>query len=80
MFNPLSAAEWRDMASDGIVCANIGPRQIRRRWKMGVIGGTVALVTLAALLYADAPRAARLILFVPLWTAALGFLQAREKT
>lgn len=68
------------MASDGIVCANIGPRQIRRRRKMGIVAAAVAVAALALLLYVEAPRVARLILFAPLWLAALGFLQAREKT
>lgn len=60
--------------------ANIGPRQRRRR----LIGGSVAL-GVAALLSAwliagDAPRWWRLLLVVPLFAAASGILQYREKT
>ena len=47
---------------------------------MGVISAVIAAAVFALLWYVDAPRAVRLVLFVPLWSAALGFLQAREKT
>jgi hypothetical protein len=46
--------------------------------------GTVALVAGAglalALVATDAPRALRLLIFFPIWLAALGLFQAREKT
>jgi hypothetical protein len=59
---------------------NIGPReQFKRR-----ILGRVALIASAALTFAlivgDAPRPLRLVIFFPLWMAALGYFQAREKT
>ena len=58
---------------------NIGPReQFKRR-----ILGRVALIASAALTVAligyDAPRLFRLVIFFPLWMAALGFFQARDK-
>ena len=58
---------------------NIGPReQFKRR-----ILGRVALIASAALTLAligyDAPRLFRLVIFFPLWMAALGFFQARDK-
>jgi hypothetical protein len=59
---------------------NIGPReQFKRR-----ILGRVSLIASAALLFAlivgDAPRPLRLVIFLPLWMAALGYFQAQEKT
>jgi hypothetical protein len=59
---------------------NIGPRGRRHRLRLGLIG-LGAAVALAVILFAvDAPRVWRLTLFVPLWTAALGVFQARDKT
>lgn len=58
---------------------NIGPReQFKRR-----LLGRVALIASVALTFViigyGAPRPLRLVLFFPLWMAALGYLQAREK-
>ena len=64
----------------GIVCANIGPKAVRLRRRAGYAGAAIAAIALAALLVTDAPRLWRLALLAPLWMAALGFLQAREKT
>lgn len=59
---------------------NIGPREQSKRRILGRVAliASVAL-TLAMIVY-DAPRWSRLIIFFPLWMAALGFFQAREKT
>jgi hypothetical protein len=59
---------------------NIGPReQFKRR-----LHGRVALIASVALTFVligyGAPRLVRLIIFFPLWMAALGYFQAREKT
>jgi hypothetical protein len=41
----------------------------------------VATALLAGLLFGlGAPRASRLLLFLPLWIGGLGFFQARDKT
>lgn len=60
--------------------ANIGPRQRRRR----LVGGSVALgvagLLCAWLIVGDAPRWWRLLLVAPLFAAASGILQHREKT
>lgn len=64
----------------GIVCANIGPGAVRLRRRAGYAGAAIAAVMLGVLLVTDAPRLWRLALLAPLWMAALGFLQAREKT
>ncbi len=60
--------------------ANIGPRQSRQRLVFGVVAGAAAAVILGGLLGTDAPRTVRLLAAIPVWAAALGFLQHREKT
>jgi hypothetical protein len=46
----------------------------------GVASLVIAAVGLVLLERFDLSRASRLVLIVPLWTAALAVLQAREKT
>jgi hypothetical protein len=59
---------------------NIGPREQRKRRVMGIAAlGAAALLALA-LVTVEAPRLFRLLLFFPVWMAALGLFQAREKT
>jgi hypothetical protein len=66
---------------DGAICiANIGPKQRRLRMIGGVASLVIAAVGLVLLERFDLSRASRLVLIVPLWTAALAVLQAREKT
>ena len=65
---------------DAAACANIGPRGVRRRRRMAAIPFAAAVALFAVLLQMDAPRSFRLVLVAPLWMAALGVLQAREKT
>jgi len=60
--------------------ANIGPRGALRRRKGGIAWLVVAIVMIAALFALDAPRVARLALVIPFGLAAVGFLQAKEKT
>lgn len=61
------------------VCvANLGPRQRRRRLLSGVASLAVAILAAAAL--AGAPAPARALVALPLFGAALGFLQYLEKT
>jgi len=64
----------------GAPCANIGAREIRKRQFMGAGFAAASVVLLVALLEYGAPRWGRLVLFVPLWMAGLGFFQAHEKT
>lgn len=65
----------------GEVCiANIGPLQRRRRLLFGVFMAVAAVVFLLASSTLEFPRGARLLVGVPVWMAALGFLQHREKT
>jgi hypothetical protein len=59
---------------------NIGPRERRKRVRFGVELTLVSAAAAVALVAAGTPRAWRLLLLLPLWMAALGFYQAREKT
>jgi hypothetical protein len=59
---------------------NIGPRGQRQRLRLAVIG-LAATAVVASLLFAfSAPPVWRLTCLPPLWMAALGYFQARDKT
>ncbi len=60
--------------------ANIGPHERRKRLTFGVVllGASLALAVM--LIHADVARGWRMLLVIPLWAAALGFFQARERT
>ncbi len=59
---------------------NIGPRERRRR----LIGGVALLLVAAgsglALIWFDAPRPWRLVVFLPAWAGALGVYQVTART
>lgn len=60
--------------------ANIGRREMRLRRLMGMVSlGAAALLGFVLIGY-EASRWWRLVIFLPLWMAGLGLLQAREKT
>jgi hypothetical protein len=59
---------------------NIGPREQRKRRLLGIVALVVGVAAAFVLVIFSAPRAARLIIFFPIWIAGLGLLQAREKT
>lgn len=59
---------------------NIGARGISQRRTTGYIALAAAGVLAIALLLLDAPRASRLLVFLPLIGAGLGLFQAHEKT
>ena len=59
---------------------NLGPKQQRLRFTTGTVAAALAVGAAVALFAFDAPRWTRVGLLVPVWGAALGFLQAREKT
>ena len=63
---------------DGL--ANIGPREILKRRVFGIAALAAGAAFAFALFAMDAPRAYRLLIFFPIWLAALGLFQAREKT
>ena len=60
--------------------ANIGPREQRKRRVMGIAALIAAALLVFVLVAWDEPRLLRLFVFFPIWIAALGFFQAREKT
>jgi uncharacterized protein (DUF983 family) len=60
--------------------ANIGAREIRKRRTLGIVSAVAAGLLGFVLIGYEAPRWARLLLFLPLWLAGLGVFQAQEKT
>ena len=60
--------------------ANIGESGARRRRLSGVVWSILAIGLLIALLVAGASRWTRLTIAIPVGLAAVGFLQARERT
>jgi hypothetical protein len=60
------------------VC-NIGPAQQRRRLLLGVASLLVAIALVAAVVAVGWPRRALLLSVFPLYGAAMGFLQYRER-
>jgi hypothetical protein len=58
---------------------NIGPAEIARRWRGGHLGVLATVVTLAVLLFVDAPPLLRLILALPAAGAAVAYLEAALK-
>ena len=59
---------------------NIGPRERRKRRLLGIVSLTVGVGVAFLLVVYDAPRPARLVVFLPIWLAGLGLLQARAQT
>ena len=59
---------------------NIGPRGQAHRLRFGLIALGVAVVLAMLFLMLGAPRGWRAVVIVPLWIAALGVFQARDKT
>lgn len=66
--------------STAVACLpNIGPAERRKRLIVGVIALSVCVGGALLLWLGGAPRSWRLLLFLPLWTAALGIFQARAQ-
>jgi hypothetical protein len=66
---------------DASACAvNIGPDQRRTRIRFGLQVSAVCALLAVVLIASGAPRLWRLVLLLPLWSGAIGFFQAREKT
>ncbi|MBI3315678.1 MAG: hypothetical protein HYZ87_01710, partial [Candidatus Omnitrophica bacterium] len=59
--------------------ANIGPQGVRRRVILGGSAFLIAVLSYAWLYFSHADRALRLVLWVPFFGSAFGFMQAREK-
>ena len=58
---------------------NIGENEIRRRKFVAWIGLVLTLVTLFIMIKAGSPRLARFGIFIPLFVAAVGYVQSRSK-
>lgn len=60
--------------------ANIGPRERHKRLTFGAVAFIFSMVMAGVLVATGVRPAWRLSVSVPLWVAALGFFQARDKT
>ena len=58
---------------------NLGKAEIRRRYRIGFIGLTMAILIAIILYYTDAARIWRLFLFIPVFYGVSGFIQATKK-
>ena len=58
---------------------NIGKGEVRQRQIVAVIGLILTISILSTLISINAPRGARLGLFVPLMVASVGWVQSRKK-
>jgi hypothetical protein len=59
---------------------NIGPRERQRRLIGGVVLLLIAVCVGGCLIWFDAPRPWRLLVFLPVWASAIGFFQVSAKT
>lgn len=62
------------------IIANIGPNQCRQRLYSGFIALAISFIAFGLFIYFDINRVYRLVLFLPLMIAMLGFYQARNHT
>ncbi|HKG13830.1 MAG TPA: hypothetical protein VKB12_10840 [Pyrinomonadaceae bacterium] len=59
---------------------NIGPGETRKRRVLGLAALAAGAVLAFGLVVVGAPWWSRAVVFFPVWLAALGLLQARERT
>jgi hypothetical protein len=59
---------------------NIGPKERRKRLVSGLVLLATTVLTAAVVIAGSIPRGWRLLLFLPLWAAALGIFQAWDST
>ncbi len=59
---------------------NIGPREQTKRRMLGLVALTIGVGAAFVLVIFSAPRWWRVVIFLPIWIAGLGLMQAREKT
>jgi hypothetical protein len=59
---------------------NIGPGETRKRRVLGIAALAAGAVLAFALVVVGAPWWSRVVVFFPVWLAALGLSQARERT
>ena len=58
---------------------NIGKGEVKQRQIVALIGLALSISILATLISINAPRSARLGLFIPLMVASVGWVQSRKK-
>ncbi len=58
------------------VC-NIGKKEIESRRNFGIAGATLSVITIIFLFLLGVPSIFRIILFLPVFASAIGFLQAK---
>lgn len=58
---------------------NIGTGEIRRRQFVALLGLVLSMSSLITLILTNAPRGARLGIFIPLAVASIGWVQSRKK-
>ena len=58
---------------------NIGKGEVKQRQIVAIIGLVLSISILATLVSINAPRSARLGLFIPLMVASVGWVQSRKK-
>ena len=58
---------------------NIGKGEVKQRQIVALIGLVLSISILATLISINAPRSARLGLFIPLMVASVGWVQSRKK-
>ncbi len=58
---------------------NIGTGEIRRRQIVALVGLVLSISSLITLISTNAPRGARLGIFIPLAVASIGWVQSRKK-
>lgn len=58
---------------------NIGKGEIRQRQIVALIGLALSISALVTIISTDAPRGARLGIFLPLMVASIGWVQSRRK-
>jgi hypothetical protein len=58
---------------------NIGTAEISRRYRIGYLGVGLTLVGIVLISMAELPRTARLVIFLPVGIALVGFVQAKAR-
>jgi hypothetical protein len=68
------------MASSPVRVANIGPKERHKRLVSGLVLLAASVIIAAAMMAGSISRGWRVLLFLPLWGAALGVFQASDST
>lgn len=58
---------------------NLGQEETNRRWRIGYLGTAIALIMILLIELTNQPQWTRLLIFIPVYYALSGYLQARQK-